>query len=212
MGPYRCQLVIVETRSLQQTVIKREAQGLDEIQAATRVGTQADDVARIRSDLRFDENNVHIESVLYQACACERLMVLPMAISINNSLTVPDAELQWAFSRSGGPGGQHANKTNSRAELTWDLMTSEVLTEPQRRLLTSKFGTDIRVVVDDERSQLRNREIAQERLAERVREALRPVRKRRATKPTRGSQRRRIEGKRKNSQRKQLRRKPGRDD
>lgn len=135
-----------------------------------------------------------------------------MSLFVNSSLSIPDAELDWAFSRSGGPGGQHANKANTRAELTWEIATSEVLSATQRRRLIDAFGAELRVVADDERSQLRNRSLASERLADRVAEALKPVRKRRPTKPTRGSKRRRVDAKKRNSRRKQLRQKPGRDD
>lgn len=135
-----------------------------------------------------------------------------MAITINPSLVVPDAELQERFSASGGPGGQHANKAATRVELTWDLEASEVLGDHQQRVLIEHFGPVVRVVVDDERSQLRNREIAEERLAARVRTALTPEKPRRATKPTRGSQRRRVEKKRQKSRTKQLRQRPTRDD
>lgn len=135
-----------------------------------------------------------------------------MSLPVNSSLSIPDGELLWAFSRSGGPGGQHANKSNTRVELTWEIVSSEVLSPSQRRRLIDAFGAELRVVADDERSQARNRSLAAERLAERVAEALKPVKSRRATKPTRGSKRRRVEAKRRNSQQKQLRRKPTRDD
>lgn len=135
-----------------------------------------------------------------------------MPLFINTTLSIPDSELAWAFSRSGGPGGQHANTSNTRVELTWDIATSEAVTATQRRRLIDRFGAELRVVADDERSQARNRSLATERLADKVAEALKPVRKRRPTKPTRGSKKRRVEAKRRNSQRKQLRRKPSRDD
>lgn len=135
-----------------------------------------------------------------------------MPVHVWNSLVIPDAELTEKFTASGGPGGQHANKAATRVELTWDLEQSDVVTEHQRNTLIDHFGPIVRIVVDDERSQLRNREIAEERLAGRVRTALTPVKKRRPTKPTRGSQRRRVDAKRKNSQRKQMRRKPKMDD
>jgi len=128
-------------------------------------------------------------------------------------MTIPDAELSEKFSASGGPGGQHANKAATRVELTWDLENSEVLTDHQRETLVAFFGGPIvRIVVDDERSQLRNREIAEARLAGRVRTALAPVKTRKPTKPTKGSQRRRVEGKRRNSERKRLRQRPSHDD
>jgi len=135
-----------------------------------------------------------------------------MAIDVQPSLTIPDAELTERFTASGGPGGQHANKAATRVELTWNIQESQVLSFRQQVTLLEHFGPVLRVVVDDERSQLRNREIAEARLAGRVRTALTPEKKRRATKPTKGSQRRRVENKRKNSQRKQLRKRPNYDD
>ena len=135
-----------------------------------------------------------------------------MPIHVNSSLVIPDAELDWKFSASGGPGGQHANRSNTRAELSWDVAGSAVLTRTKRELLMNKLGSSIRVVSDEHRSQTRNREAAEERLGERVREALKQDRPRRATKPTKGSQRRRVEGKRRTSQTKRLRGKPGFDD
>lgn len=135
-----------------------------------------------------------------------------MAIIVKPSLVIPDAELNERFSASGGPGGQHANKAATRVELTWDLEASDVVSDHQRRVLIEHFGPIARIVVDDERSQLRNREIAEERLAARVRTALTPEKPRRPTKPTRGSQRRRVVQKRQKSRTKQLRQRPSRDD
>lgn len=135
-----------------------------------------------------------------------------MAIPVTAGLEIPDTELTEKFSSSGGPGGQHANKAATRVELSWNIAESEVLGSRQRTLLTEHFGPVLRVVVDDERSQLRNREIAEARLAGRVRTALTPVKSRRPTKPTRGSQRRRVEEKRQKSQTKKLRRRPSADD
>lgn len=135
-----------------------------------------------------------------------------MPITVKPSLVIPDAELTERFSASGGPGGQHANKAATRVELTWALDESMVLTESQRRVLLDHFGPVVRIVVDDERSQLRNREIAEERLAGRIRTALTPEKPRRPTRPTRGSQRRRVEAKRQKSQTKRLRQRPRSDD
>ncbi len=135
-----------------------------------------------------------------------------MAIAVQPSLVIPDAELTERFSASGGPGGQHANKAATRVELTWDLENSESVTETQRETLLAHFGPTVRVVVDDERSQLRNREIAEARLAGRVRTALVPERPRRPTRPTRNSQRRRVNEKRQNAQTKRLRQRPKADD
>ncbi len=135
-----------------------------------------------------------------------------MAITITPSLVIPDAELTEKFSASGGPGGQHANKAATRVELTWEVAESTILSDHQRQVLTNHFGPSIRIVVDDERSQLRNREIAEDRLAGRVRTALTPEKPRRATRPSRNSQRRRVEKKRQQSRTKQLRQRPKADD
>ncbi len=135
-----------------------------------------------------------------------------MAIEVQRSLTIPDAELTQRFTASGGPGGQHANKAATRVELIWDIENSQVLSFRQQVTLLEHFGPVLRVVVDDERSQLRNREIAEARLAGRVRTALTPVKARRATKPSKGSQRRRVEKKRRNSEKKSLRQRPKYDD
>lgn len=135
-----------------------------------------------------------------------------MAIIVDDQLVIPDAELSWRFSPSGGPGGQHANRANTRAELTWDLAGSTVVDERRHQLLIDRLGPTCTVVADDERSQARNRDAAERRLAQRVREASIVQRSRRATRPTAGSRRRRLDGKRRRSQDKQLRRPPDRTD
>ncbi len=135
-----------------------------------------------------------------------------MAIIVDDRLIIPDAELSWRFSPSGGPGGQHANRSNTRAELTWDVAGSTAVDESRQRLLLDRLGTSCTVVADDERSQSRNRDAAERRLAQRVREALLIERPRRATRPTAGSRRRRLEDKRRRSQDKRLRRRPDRGD
>lgn len=139
-----------------------------------------------------------------------------MPVAVNDRLIIPDAELQWRFSPSGGPGGQHANKANTRAELSWNLAESAVLSTAlsatQRSRLLAKLGEVAVVVVDEERSQSRNRDIAEQRLAARVRAALVVPKPRRKTKPSRGAKERRLKAKRSRSQDKQLRRRPGRDD
>ncbi|MFT7476565.1 MAG: ribosome-associated protein [Verrucomicrobiales bacterium] len=135
-----------------------------------------------------------------------------MAIAVKPSLVIPDAELTERFTASGGPGGQHANKAATRVELTWNIEDSAVVSETQRAILRDHFGDLLRVVVDDERSQLRNRDIAEARLAGRVRTALTPVKSRRATKPSRGSKRRRMDKKSQNAQTKKLRQRPNADD
>jgi len=131
-----------------------------------------------------------------------------MPIEINQSLVIPDAELDWKYTTSGGPGGQHANKSSTRVQLSWNIAESGVLGQSMRDQLTGKLGGVVRVDVDDHRSQLRNKDIASDRLAEKVRTALVRQRKRKATKPSRGSQRRRLEGKKRKAQTKKLRQKP----
>ena len=113
---------------------------------------------------------------------------------MTSGVRIPRHELDVKFSPSGGPGGQHANKTATRAELTFDVEASAAFTDAQRERVRAKLGTVIvRVVADDERSQLRNRALAEERLADRLRDALHVERPRRPTRPTRGSQQRRID-------------------
>ncbi len=135
-----------------------------------------------------------------------------MPVPVNDRLVIPDAELEMRFSPSGGPGGQHANKANTRVELLWDVASSAVVTESQRRRLMAALGEVASVSVDDERSQSRNRDIAERRLAQRVREALVVQKPRRRTKPSRGSVERRLRSKRSTGQNKKLRRPPSRDD
>ena len=132
---------------------------------------------------------------------------------ITESVRIPQFELAESFSASGGPGGQHANKAATRVELVFDVATSSAFQhEHQRQRVIERLGTPIRVVVDDERSQLRNRDIAQARLADKIRSAVAVPKRRRATKPTRGSQRRRLASKSQRSELKQQRKRPGSDE
>jgi|TARA_B110000305_G_C19220445_1_gene530288 ribosome-associated protein len=135
-----------------------------------------------------------------------------MPIEINHSLVVPDAELDWKYTTSGGPGGQHANRSSTRVQLSWNIAESVVLNSEMRDQLITKLGHVARVDVDDHRSQLRNKDLASDRLAEKVRAALVRQRRRKATKPSRGSQRRRLDGKKQRSDTKKLRQKPARWD
>ena len=128
---------------------------------------------------------------------------------VTDAVRIPRYELVTAFSASGGPGGQHANKAATRVELTFDVTMSSAFTEAQRERVISKLGETVRVVADDERSQLRNRSLAEERLAAKLRGALQVQRRRRATKPTRGSQRRRLQAKSERSEVKRQRKRPG---
>ena len=133
-------------------------------------------------------------------------------LAVGRGLVVPAAEIEERFTTSGGPGGQHANRARTRVELRFDIAASEALSDHQRRLLSERFGDEVKVVVDDERSQLRNRTIARERLAARLRSALVPPRPRRPTRPTRGSKVRRLDAKRQRSEVKRARRRPSGDD
>lgn len=137
-----------------------------------------------------------------------------MDLEVTPALTIPSAELGWRFSRSSGPGGQHVNTSDSRVELQWSVADSAVLTDAQRDRLLERLGGRITagtltVTASEQRSQLRNRETAMRKLAELVGAGLAPdPRKRRATKPTRGSARRHLAAKTQRSATKQLRRRP----
>lgn len=136
---------------------------------------------------------------------------------VSRALEIPAAELGWRFSRSSGPGGQHVNKTDSRVELSWDVMASHALTDAQRERLVERLGHKlingvITVTASDQRSQLRNREIALEKLTQILAAALAAdPPKRRPTKPTRGSARRHLATKTQRSATKKLRQCPSAD-
>jgi ribosome-associated protein len=123
-------------------------------------------------------------------------------------VSIPLSEVELRVSRSSGPGGQHANVTESRVEAVFDVAASPSLTEDQRRRAMAKVGPRLTAVAQDARSQARNRELALERLRERLATALAVPRRRRATKPTPASRRRRAEAKRHRAQTKTLRRRP----
>ena len=127
---------------------------------------------------------------------------------MTRSVVLPRSEIELRYSRSSGPGGQHAQKSETRAEAVFDVEASSALTEAQKRRVVAKAGPVLRAVAQDERSQARNRELATERVVEQLREALRVPRKRRPTKPTAQSRERRLESKRRRSQTKRLRRPP----
>ena len=132
----------------------------------------------------------------------------PESIHVTRSVTLPVAEVEFRTSRSSGPGGQHAQKSETRVEAVFDVEASEALTEAQKRRVVSRAGPVLRAIAQDERSQLRNRDLALERLVERLREALRVERKRVPTKPTAAARKRRLEQKRRRSAMKRLRRPP----
>ena len=130
------------------------------------------------------------------------------SIRVTRSVTLPRSEIELRFSRSSGPGGQHAQKTESRVEAVFDVQASSALTERQKSRVMGKAGPVLRAIAQDERSQWRNRELAVERLVEQLRAALRVERPRRPTKPTKASRERRLEQKRRRSEVKRLRRAP----
>lgn len=127
---------------------------------------------------------------------------------VRPGLVIPGAELEERFTASGGPGGQHANRSNTRVELRFRVSGSAALSEAQRSRLVARLGDEVRVVADDERSQSRNRALARERLAARILHGLRVEAGRRPTRPTKASGRRRLESKRRRSETKQMRRRP----
>ena len=133
-------------------------------------------------------------------------------LQVNAALSIPRNELDVRVSRASGAGGQHVNKTSSRVEIFWNVAGSRALTEEQRARLTQKLASrlttegSIRVVASDMRSQSRNRDLAEERLAELVRQALIIPKKRRATKPTRAAKEARLESKKRHSTKKRDRR------
>src|SRR5690242_6041847 len=130
------------------------------------------------------------------------------SIRVTRSVSIPLRELELRFSRSSGPGGQHAQPTESRVEAVLDVASSAVLTERQKQRVVSRAGPVLRAIAQDERSQWRNRELAIERLVEALRDALRVPRERRPTAPTAASKERRREQKRRRSETKRLRRPP----
>ena len=129
-------------------------------------------------------------------------------LAIDARLAIPLAEITLRTSRSSGPGGQHANVTASRVEAIFDVLASSSLSEAQRQRMLTRAGPRIVAVAQDERSQVRNRELALRRLAERIERALAVPTTRRATRPTAASRRRRLEAKRRAGRRKAERRRP----
>jgi ribosome-associated protein len=130
-------------------------------------------------------------------------------VRVTRSVLLPLREIELRFSRSSGPGGQHANTSETRVEAVFDVEASTALTATQKRRVAGKAGPVLRAVAQDERSQLRNRELAVERLVGALREALRVERRRVATRPTAASRERRLEEKRRRSRTKRLRRELG---
>lgn len=133
-------------------------------------------------------------------------------IQVTRSVAVPRSEVTVRFSASGGPGGQHANKAATRVELTFDVANSPSLSARVKERMVERLGPVVRIVADDQRSQVRNRMLAETRLADRLRSALHVAPTRRATRPTKGSEKRRLEAKRQRSQTKASRNRPRYDD
>jgi len=130
------------------------------------------------------------------------------SIRVTRSVLLPRSEIEVRVSRSSGPGGQHAQKSETRVEAVFDVEASTALTDTQKRRVVSRAGEVLRAVAQDERSQLRNRELATDRLVEKLRQALAVPRKRVATKPSAAARERRLEKKRRRSRTKALRRPP----
>ncbi len=121
-------------------------------------------------------------------------------LRVTRTCQIPLDELEWRFSGSGGPGGQHANTANTRAEVRFDVASSPSLGPRQRARLLERVGPVVRVVASDERSQARNRQLALQRLAARLADGLRVERPRMATRPSRAQQEARLEAKRRRSE------------
>jgi ribosome-associated protein len=132
----------------------------------------------------------------------------PERIRVTRSVTLPLSEIELRVSRSSGPGGQHAQKSSTRVEAAFDVGASHALSDAQKRRVVARAGSVLRAVSQDERSQARNRELATERLVEKLRAALAVPRKRVATRPTKAAREQRLEGKRRRAATKRLRRPP----
>jgi ribosome-associated protein len=136
------------------------------------------------------------------------------SVRVNKRLTIPGSEIDLTFSPSGGPGGQHANRSSTRAELAWNVAASEVLGPRQRARIMERLGRRIdangvlRLTSDAHRSQLRNRKDVLDRLGRLVADALRPIRSRVPTAPTKAAKERRLQEKRRRSEVKRLRGRP----
>ena len=130
------------------------------------------------------------------------------SISVTRSVAIPLEEIELRVSRSSGPGGQHAQTSETRVEAVFDVEASAALSPAQKRRVVSRLGPVVRAVAQDERSQARNRELALKRLAARLREGLRVQRRRVPTRPSAADRERRLEEKRRRGRTKRLRRPP----
>jgi len=130
------------------------------------------------------------------------------SIRVTRSVSLPLSDIEIRVSRSSGPGGQHAQKSSTRVEALLDVEASDALSDMQKRRVIARTGPVIRAVAQDERSQLRNRELAIERLVEKLREALKVPRRRIPTQPSAGARERRLAAKKRRARVKGLRRPP----
>jgi ribosome-associated protein len=130
------------------------------------------------------------------------------SIRVTRSVTLPVAEVDFRTSRSSGPGGQHAQKSETRVEALFDVESSSALTEAQKKRVVAKAGPVLRAIAQDERSQLRNKELALQRLVDQLRAALYVERQRKPTRPGKAAVERRLEAKKRRSDTKKLRRSP----
>jgi ribosome-associated protein len=133
-------------------------------------------------------------------------------LRITRSLSIPLAEVEWRASTSGGPGGQHANRTLSRVEVWFAVADSSTLGPRQKARLEQRLGPVVRAAASEDRSQARNRQVALERLAHRLADGLKNETPRRATRPTLGSKERRLSGKHHRADVKKARRRPSPDE
>jgi ribosome-associated protein len=129
-------------------------------------------------------------------------------LRVTSSCQIPLDELTWRFTGSGGPGGQHANTANTKAEVVFDVANSPSLGPRQRDRLLERLGPVVRVAASDTRSQGRNRDLALERLRSKLAAGLKVERPRRATKPSKGAKERRLADKKRQSERKRQRQRP----
>ena len=139
-------------------------------------------------------------------------MAAEETLHVHRGLEVPLSEISWRATTSGGPGGQHANRTLSRVEVQFDVVASPTLGPRQRARLLERLGPVVRASASESRSQARNRELALARLATKLDSGLRVQPVRTPTRPTKSSQARRVEGKRRRAQTKRQRRPPREDD
>lgn len=129
-------------------------------------------------------------------------------VRVSRTLSLPFREISFKASRSSGPGGQHANKSETRIEATFDVMASDTLTDEQKQRVVAKAGPVLRAIAQDERSQLRNKELSAERIGKLLAQALKTNRKRVPTKPSEGAVEQRIGEKKRRGQIKVLRQTP----